>query len=252
MSVPSSKPFVWSLAVLAWLTVGIGVAAAQEQTDNYEGDIRDLKLGLHADAMPDGYYDLACGTNGGPPGVPLADWTEFRKCKPEDVSGLREVYLTFDDELAEIARADPDNPIEWVDRISGTVIASFPVIISALFDDQGVVRGLRAVTDPRTTPDKRRFGYLFKVVIDRRFGENGWTCQDLQRVPGETSIGDIYVKQRCEKDFPDRHMYTVQRFYRRPGQTGFDAQGNHIPADFESSTRLEIWDPSVPVAAPEQ
>ncbi|MCW5696939.1 MAG: hypothetical protein KIS96_09435 [Bauldia sp.] len=222
-----------------------GPAAAQEADSVYQGDIRDIRIGLTADDFPDGYYDPACGTNGGPPSTLLSDWTDFAICRPEP-NGFYEVYFTFDDELAQMAAANPIAGMnEWVQNWSGTVVAGFPVIISVLFDDEGVVRGVRVVTDSRAGPDARGDAYLFRIPIMRRFGAGAWECVDLPLENGETPVGNLAIKQRCVKHFPDRTMVMEAHLFRRAGQRGVDPAGNVVPADFDSSTRLEIWDATV-------
>src|SRR5271154_2173686 len=117
-----------------WLTVvaaGIGVlivsAAISQQRSNRDRPTRlevwDLRLGTAAQALPDAYDEYACGTNGGPPSIPLAGWREFRRCRPER-SGLREVYFRYDDELEYWAKAN-DFGTE-IARYSGTKVYDFP------------------------------------------------------------------------------------------------------------------------------
>src|SRR5437016_2310567 len=94
-----------------------------------EGEVRGLKLGLAAGAMPTrGFADFACGSNGGPPRQPIEDWRGFRNCRPEP-SGLYEVYVRFDDEAEYVGRAldDPRG------QRTGTRIAGHPVVLSVLF-----------------------------------------------------------------------------------------------------------------------
>jgi hypothetical protein len=235
--------FVGVVLLVAFSTGAPRELSAQEPGSRYTGDIRDLRLGLTAETMPEGYFDFACGTNGGPPSQPIEGWADFARCRPEP-SGLREVYVTFDDEWAEIARANPDVDLNWVHQFSGTVIAGFPVIVSVLFDEAGVVRGIRAVTDPRASVEKRSDAYLFSIPINRRFGSDGWACEDLPRETGETEIGGMFIKRSCRKLADGRELVIETHFYRRRGQTGFDFQGQFVEGEFESTTRFEIWDPA--------
>ena len=94
----------------------------------------------------DGFGDLACGSNGGPPRQKIEEWAEFRKCRAE-TNGLHEVYARFDDEEEYVGKAI-DEPLYARGKI-GTRVAGHPVILSVLFDDDGVLRGIRFVTDPR-------------------------------------------------------------------------------------------------------
>src|SRR5262245_55355363 len=109
-------------------------------------EVWDLKLGTPADQLPDEFIDHACGTNGGPPGLPLSGFGEFRRCRAEP-SGLREVYFRYDDELEYWAKAN--NLLAQMEQYSGTKTYGFPIIVSALIDAEAVVRGIRIVSDPR-------------------------------------------------------------------------------------------------------
>ncbi|MEA2958010.1 MAG: hypothetical protein QOJ58_3513, partial [Alphaproteobacteria bacterium] len=95
------------LAVLAGVFVPFlgcsPAAAAQERPTRAE--VWDLKLGSAAEALPDGFAEYACGSNGGPPGAPLAGWRDFRRCRAES-DGRYEVYFRYDDELEYWAKAN--------------------------------------------------------------------------------------------------------------------------------------------------
>ena len=103
-----------------------------------------------AQPAPEEFRGFACGSNGGAPRQQLTGWTDFARCRAEP-DGLHEVYFEYDDELEYIARAqDLDREIT---RWAGTTERGFPVVVSALFDDAGVLKGIRMVTDSR--PDYR-------------------------------------------------------------------------------------------------
>src|SRR5262245_66144540 len=88
-------------AVLAGL---LTIAPAQAQRAD-PGEVRGLRLGLNAQEMTlVGFGDLACGSNGGPPRQRLEEWTDFKKCRPED-NGLHEVAARYDDEGEYISKA---------------------------------------------------------------------------------------------------------------------------------------------------
>src|SRR5438876_577449 len=83
---------------------------------------------------------FACGSNGGPPRQQLSGFGDFGRCRAE-ANGLREVYFEYDDEYEYIARAR-DLPRE-ISRWAGTTEAGFPVVVSGLFNDNGVLKGIR-------------------------------------------------------------------------------------------------------------
>ena len=215
-------------------------ASAQRRAD--PGELRGLKLGQNAQTMStDGFGDFACGSNGGPPRQRLDDWTGFAKCPPEP-SGLREVYVRFDDEDEYIGRAI-DDPLYAAQR-TGTRVAGHPVILSVLFDDAGVLRGLRFVSDPRGDPVARRMAHLLRLAVMNRYGAAGWTCTDIPPEPGETPVGGVFLKQTCEKATPERHLSVTAHFLRKPGQRDIDpVTGEYTEGQFESWTRFELMDP---------
>jgi hypothetical protein len=207
------------------------------------GEIHGLKLGLQAPSMTmDGFGELACGSNGGPPRQRIDDWTGFGKC-PAEPSGLHEVYARFDDEAEFIGRAI-DDPLYAGSR-TGTRVAGHPIILSVLFDDAGVLRGLRFVSDPRAAPVERRMAQLLRLAIINHYDPADWTCTDLLAEPGETPVGGIFIKQHCEKTTQERRMTLDARFLRKPGQSDIDpATGDYTSGQFESSTRFELLDPA--------
>ena len=228
---------------IAALVLHISGALARPQARAEPGEVRGLKLGLSARSMTlDGFGDLACGSNGGPPRQAIEHWSQFGKCRAEP-SGLHEVYARFDDEDEYIGKAIED-PRYAAGRI-GTRVAGHPVILSALFDRDGVLRGLRFVTDPRAAPHERRMAHLLRLAVINRYEPDGWTCTDFPPAASETPVGGVFIKQRCEKATPERHLSLDTRFLRKPGQSDNDpVTGEYRPGAFESSTRFEIFDPS--------
>jgi hypothetical protein len=232
-----------------------GTAAAAQELRR--ATVSDLKLGQPASAQPssDQFRGFACGANGGPPRQPLSGWDDFLRC-PVEPNGLREVYFEYDDEYEYIARAR-DLPGE-VARWAGTTEAGFPVIVSGLFDDRGVLRMIRIVTDPR--PDhrndlieanvkKRADAYLFGGVMAARHGlDAGRDCIALPTAEGESAVGALFVKQSCALTDLARGLAISLRvnYFRKPGQSGVNPQ---LPTQlsegqFESSARLEIREAS--------
>lgn len=189
----------------------------------------------------DGFGDLACGSNGGPPRQKIGQWSDFDKCRPED-SGLHEVYARFDDEDEYIGKAI-DEP-RYARGKTGTRVAGHPIILSALFDRDGVVRGLRLVTDPRAAAEERRMAHMLRLAVINRYQPDGWTCTDFPPAEGETPVGGVFLKQRCEKGSPERRLMVEGRFFRKPGQADNDpVTGEYRAGQYESATRFEIFDP---------
>ena len=239
--VTRSRASAWCLAGAIVAALGHTPAQAQGRPD--PGEIRGLKLGLKAQSMTlDGFGDLACGSNGGPPRQKLEEWSEFRKCRAED-NGLHEVYARFDDEDEYIGKAIEEP--RYARGKTGTRVAGHPVILSALFDRDGVLRVLRFVTDPRAPSHERRMAHLLRLAAINRYEPDGWTCTDFPPAEGETPVGGVFIKQRCEKTTPERRLVVDTRFLRKPGQSDNDpVTGEYRAGAFESSTRFEILDPS--------
>ncbi len=224
------------LAIPAFLFMSANVWAAEHQT------VWDLQLGKHARELPvEAYNDYACGTNGGPPSLLLSGWTEWSKCPAEAATGLHEVYFRYDDEEEYVVKAmDPTNQGGYVPQ--GTSEFQIPLIVSGLFDDNGFLVGIRVVSDPRTSPQTRERGYNLAGALRARFGEKGWTCEDLPKAEGETDYHGLFIKQHCTRDDPDagvRRTLDVN-FFRKPGQTAIDPfTGTATVGYFVSETRYQ-------------
>ena len=218
----------------ALLSTAAVLCAAQDRPRRLE--IWDVELGTAVGQLPDEFVDYACGTNGGPPGRALDRWRDFRLCRME-VSGLREVYFRYDDELEYWARAN--NLLPQMEQYSGTKTYGFPIIASVLISDEGVVSGIRIVSDPREARDE---AYLLRNFLTSRFGQDGWDCEDLAPAPGETAVAGIFVKQRCRKLVDAQTTaFLSSHHLRKPGQSRFDPQsGKETKGQFESVVRFEL------------
>jgi hypothetical protein len=204
-----------------------------------------LKLGTPVSALPrDAFVDYACGSDGGPPQQALGGWSDYDKCPPEQ-NGLREVYFRYDDELEYWAKAHRARTL--IAQYAGTKVLGFPVILSGLFDASGTLAGLRIVTDPQTSPQERKEGYTLSNFFKARYGGDGWDCTDTPAAAGETPVGSLYINQRCAKLKGDMRAVLETRFLRKPGQAEFSGSGKLTVGQFESSTRLELLRPDVPV-----
>jgi hypothetical protein len=247
------RPTVLLVSATLYFPVMCLSAAAAEPV-LHRATIWDLVLGapISAQPSPQEFQAFACGSNGGAPRAPLTGWADFKRC-PADADGLHEVYFEYDDELEYIARAH-DNETA-ISRWAGTNEVTFPVITSALFDDSGILKGIRLVTDPR--PDhrnditeaerkKREESYQLGGVMAARFNiEADRDCKSLPPAEGEGSVGSLFIKQICERSDPAAgRRYAVRvNLYRKPGQSGVNPQlpTQLTQGQFESSARLEVY-----------
>ena len=190
------------------------------------------------------YIDYACGSNGGPPQLPLTGWSDYGKCRPEP-SGLREVYFRYDDELEYWAKAHRARTL--IAQYAGTKVLDFPVTVSGLFNDGGTLAGLRIITDPQASPQDRKQAYTLTNFLKARYGSEDWRCTEASPAPGETPVGNIYINQRCAKlASADMRVVIETKFLRKPGQAEFSSSGKLTIGQFESLTRLELLLPDVP------
>ncbi|MDB5505594.1 MAG: hypothetical protein JWR75_232 [Devosia sp.] len=239
------KRFV-RLACLFLLSTA-AVTAADEPIE-FTPEFRTLSLGLTATELPtEGYEAFACGSNGGPPLEKLSGWVDYMRCQP-DAMGLHEVYVEFGRRAGQLSDLFRDQYEEelWIQKFSGTRMANHPVVLSLLFDDEGVVRGFRAVTDDRAPTEDRGRAYLLRFAIFPMYGESEFACVDRPPAPGETGVGDTYLNQVCTRDFEGKHIRIEAHFFRKPGQTGMDEHGMYMAGQYESLTRWEVYDARLP------
>ena len=232
-----------------WMVCAVGLVTsgtlqAQDKAKRYT--IWDIRISDAAAAIPDEYVNHACGTNGGPPSVPIKGFPDFKKCRP-DPNGLREVYFEYDDELEYQARALNNRP--EIKMYAGTTVFEFPVVASVLFNDAGQVAGQRMVTDPRQQVSRNRIEFWeLGSFLRQRFGEEQWTCNDLPVGEGEKPAGSMFIKNHCEKIVAGVRLILEQRYFQKKGQRFVDEQsGAAQPQAFESATRFEMFDVTLPV-----
>src|SRR5258708_17933856 len=214
------------LALISWT----GAAGARELRRAAVGALR-LGQPIAAQPSPNEFRGFACGSNGGPPRLRVTGWNDFARCAAEP-DGLHEVYFEYDDELEYIARArDLEREVT---RWAGTTESAFPVIVSALFDAAGVLRGIRVVTDSR--PDyrndtvdadlrKRDDAYLFGGRLASRFDIDATRdCVALPPAEGESPVGELFIKQSCQRTDPPhrRRALLPINFFPKPGPNTFN------------------------------
>lgn len=212
----NAKALFFGVAALGLLAAPVPAAEDPDQ-----GDLRDLRVGVHVGELPtEGYVDFACGHDGGPPGPAIAAWHEFARC-PADAAGRHEVTFAF-----------APSPLENLgDRWEGTKVAGHPVIPSLLIDDRGVVQGLRIVTDPEARLYLKKKAFLLGVRVMGRYGRDGWTCTEAAPDEGRTPVGGMFIDRRCEKTYHGRRLILDTDLYRTRDQHG---------REFTGATRLEI------------
>ena len=225
------------LGIVAALVLGADGALAQSRTR-----IFDIEIGTLAGALPqEEFVEPACGTNGGPPSLPLAGFESFGDCPVEEETGLRETWFIYDDEWEYIARAQRDETI--IRRYSANSFFGQPIITSLLFDDAGLVQGYRVVTDSRAPPEVRIEGYLLFGILKSMFSAAPWMCTALPPYERERPIEGWFLNQSCNAEYDGKHLRVEGRHMFKPGQDlrinprNLDA----AEGEFESSARLDVY-----------
>ena len=203
-------------------------------------DIWDIKLGMmYSDIPTKDFMFFACGTNGGPPSRPLKNkFEDYHLCK-SDKFDLKEVYFEYDDEAYFWAMAQNDTHSAG---FQGTKVFSHPVILSLLFDDDGVVKGVRIVTDDRATHRERMGATALFIKFENIFGKDPWECIDHDPADGESPVAGRFIKKSCIKFKNDKTILLMGNYFRKKGQKTFDpVTKKPTTGYFESKTMLEVY-----------
>lgn len=213
--------------------------------------IWDVTLGKPITQIPSSEVgDIACGTNGGPPGRRLAYFADFLTCSPED-SGLREIQFTYDDEQDYIARA-LESEIKAFQ--GGTSVYAHPVMVALLVDPAGIVQGRRIVTDDRVADVVRRTAFTLIRNFKARYGSWSLRCSDIPMQEGEQPVGNTFIHELCLGQSPDGGtLIAIESSYlRKRGQVAVNRETQQVNVGyFESQTRYEeVLSPYAPVMLP--
>ncbi|WP_338608695.1 hypothetical protein V6617_01880 [Pelagibacterium nitratireducens] len=224
---------ILSIALGIFLTALLQTAAA---CDN-RLSVWDLPLGTSASELLGTFQDHACGTNGGPPSRPLSGFEDYHLCETDE-QGFYEVYFRYDDEQEFVARA-----LEQDRRIAmcqGTRVFDIPVIASGLFDDSGILRGMRLVTDARgALPANRNDHWALGSMLRKKFSGN-WRCHPLPLGSGDTPAASFVPNQECTLGTDNTEFFVRQTYFHRTGQSFRDEFGVVHPNLFVSETYFQI------------
>ncbi len=216
------EKFGISAASILLFSLMLHQSPASAAEDPLEGDLRDLSVGTRIDDLPsERFINFACGTDGGEPSTALSGWRDYSKCAANE-DGLHEVAFDYAE----------DSPwAEVNDKWEGTKVAGHPVQPSLLITEDGVVKGIRIVTNGKRMYLRKK-AYLLPIRIMGRYGRDGWDCRDAEPADGKTAIGGMFIDRHCEKIFHDRHLVMEVDLYRTAEQDG---------RDFTGMTKFEIY-----------
>lgn len=236
----ASRIFASWAAIALLVTAAPSPAAAQELAIEPAFSIWDVEIGGPVADLPE--IDtgiIACGTNGGPPSVELHQFEQFAEC-PAEPSGLHEVYFTYDDEQDYIAKA---LGVEYDVAQGGTSVFAHPVIVSVLVDDDGIVRGIRIVTDDRASDRTRRVAVTLAQNFKARFGSWNLVCEDIPPGPGENPVGRQFIHETCTgADEQLGQTVLIEAYYfRKRGQEALNRETQQINRGYYASgTKVEV------------
>ncbi len=200
------------------LTLAAGMAAAEAPRN----DLRDFRIGMTVAELPQqGYGRFACG-GAGAFEKRLGAWTDYSVCAPE-ADGLHEVRFEYTATRVEFVKAN--------DKWEGTRVFGHPVQVSLLVDEDGIVAGIRILTDPDSRFYMRKKAFLLGKRAKYRFSPASWECIEGAPAAGETAVGGVFFKERCVNRLSDRLVRLEIDLYRLPGQTG---------RQFVNRTKIEI------------
>lgn len=220
-----------------WLLLALAVAPVQAAPAATTPTIWDLQLGQPAAELPAGFVDFACGGNGGPPTTPLSGFAEFGKC-PAERSGLHEVYFRYDDAADARREAWQLWPLA---RVEGTRVFGFRAMLSALFDEAGMLSGLRIHSDPRgVAAGERNDHWRLAAVLQAHYHEASWSCEDAPLRARETMAASFFIKRKCTGLAEGRRFSTAQDYFHKAGQGFVDVFGKVQNTYFVSDSRFEI------------
>ena len=224
----------------ALAVAGTFAAVPSSAQEPEQRNIFDLDVGMNVHDLNDLWFqEYGCGDDGGPPLLPLAGWTDFGKCA---ANGLFEIYFRYNDEAEYWAKAHALT--SRIELYSGTKAYAHPLIVSVLVDPDGVIRIIRMITDWREELRFREGAWRLERFVRPRYKMGDEYCTDLAPLVGETDVGGMYIKRRCEKDDGEGRLIVIQtHLFRKPGQFAFDPH-TLLPTvgQFESLVRVEIRD----------
>ncbi len=230
----STRTPLAALGLILALTLPVDGAQGQQR----KTPVWNVALGTPVSELPPDFMIRACGTNGGPPTLPIAGFEEFGRCPAEPETGLHEVWFSYDDEAEYYLRAIRARP-EAIEAYRTNTLFQQLVIFSLLIDEDGLVQGHRIISDPREDPLRREDADISLSLKAVAYGALGWTCTDLPLAEGERPLGEGFKKERCEKEADGRHI-TVEsyRFLKAGQQAG--RPGAPQNNEFSAGMRVEL------------
>lgn len=192
-----------SLVTICSLSFALTSLQATANAPSARSDLRDLRVGMPATALPaQGYVELICANN---PDQKLNSWSEYSLCRADD-KGRYDIGFKFDESTNVLGPLD--------DKYTGTRVGGHPVILTLTINSAARVTGLEIKTDPKARLSLRKRAFLLARQAMNFYGSNGWKCESQRPGASEAPIGSVFIKERCEKAFPDKNVIVERQFFR--------------------------------------
>jgi len=176
-----------------------------------QNDLREFRVGMSTSALPEsGYGAFACADD---PARTLSDWRDYSSCRAGK-DGSHAVSFRYDNAGG-----------------GETAVGGQPVNLALLIGDDAKVTGLRIETDQQARLYLHKKAHLFAQQVRARFGEDGWSCNQIAPTAMEQPVGGVFVHEHCEKVTDSRRFVLDHQLYRDPAK---DLR------DFTDATQLTI------------
>ncbi len=86
--------------------------------------------------------------------------------------------------------------------------------------------------------------HMLRLAVINRYGPAAWNCTDFPPADGETPVGGVFLKQRCEKLTAERYLSVEAHFSAQARTKRHRSQdrGIHVRPVRELD-RFEVYDP---------
>ena len=146
------------LTLLFAVNFSIHAETSEMFPESNKTELRDISLGMHIENLPNNHFKNYICVND-KKGIDKLN--NYKQCG-SNKKGMYEVGLEFD---------TSDN--EWAhnnESLEGTTVAGYPVILSILIDENSLIQGIRAFTDPEARSYLKRQAYLLSKRIKSHYG----------------------------------------------------------------------------------
>ncbi len=186
--------------------------AVADRADLYGG----VSVGMAAADLPnEDYKDLRCVA---PKGKALAGFADWRGCDA-GADGLRMLHV------------EENEPGE-----DDTLVAGHPVDLRLGFGADGRLARIVIDTKAKGPMYLRKKAFLLGMQAKARYGDDGWSCNELPLTAEEQPLGPTSVNEHCVKTAGDHHITVERALFRKVGAQEKDfTSRSHIVIDWAAA-----------------